>query len=100
MLFNTPQPDVKTRFERGFEMKHSKQITKLKEAVEISVGKTGFGERMAQFDIDVEGKTWNCYAVSISHRDILCYCDQGIATFLVDSYGERHVPELFDWSIE
>ena len=75
-----------------------KQITSLKQAVEISVGKKGFGERAAQFDIEVDNKTWTVYTVSISNRDVLCYCDQGTATFLVDSYGSRHAAELFDWS--
>jgi len=78
----------------------NKRITSLKQAIDISVGTNGFGERNAQFDIEVENETWTCYAVAISHRDILCYCDQGTATLLVDSYGERHLAELFDWNIE
>lgn len=73
------------------------KINKLLDAVELSLdGKTS-GEIDAKFNIEVERETWNCYAVSISHRDVLCYCDKGTATFLVDSYGDLNTHELFDW---
>lgn len=48
-------------------------------------------------DLSVNGETWKAYGAEVSHRDILFYCDKGTATFLVDSYGDRHVTELFDW---
>lgn len=77
-----------------------KTITKLIQAVDLSVdGKTS-GERKAKFNIEVEKETWKCYEVSISHRDILCYCDKGVATFVVDTYGDLNTHELFDWEKE
>lgn len=75
-------------------------VTKLKQAVDLSLDGKTEGEIDADFIIDVDGMTWNVYTVSISHRDILCYCDKGTATFLVDSYGDRHVPELFGWCLD
>lgn len=74
------------------------KILSLKQAVDLSIDGKTTGEKNARFEIEVEGKTWSVYTVSISHRDILCYCNQGCATFLVDSYGDRNVAELFDWS--
>ena len=47
--------------------------------------------------IDVDGETWTAYGAEVSHRDILLFCKQGTATFVVDSYGDRNVVELFDW---
>lgn len=79
-------------------MKQAKQITELNQAIELSVSSKRIGEQDAGFKIEVDGQTWDCYTVSISHRDVLCYCEQGTATFLVDSYGDRNVAELFDWN--
>ena len=47
--------------------------------------------------IKVGDKIWNAYECSVAHRDILCFCEEGTCTFLVDSYGNRTVAELFDW---
>lgn len=48
-------------------------------------------------ELSVNGQTWKAYGAEVSHRDILFYCDKGTVTFLVDSYGDRHVTELFDY---
>ncbi len=47
--------------------------------------------------LEIDGKTWRAYEVSISYRDLLFTCEEGIVTYLVDSYGERHTAELYDW---
>ena len=47
--------------------------------------------------IQVNNETWDAYAAAVSHRDILFYCKQGTATYLVDSYGDKNTVELFDW---
>ncbi len=76
-----------------------KTIISLKQAIDLSLdGKTS-GEIDAKFNIEVENKMWSVYTVSISHRDILCYCDEGAATLLIDSYGDRNTAELFDWEV-
>lgn len=49
-------------------------------------------------DIQVSGETWHAYGAEVSDRDILLFCDKGTATYLVDSYGDKHTTELFDWS--
>lgn len=54
-------------------------------------------ELLADFKIEVEGKFWTCYTVAVSYRELTCYCNEGTATYFVDSYGDRHVMELFDW---
>lgn len=77
-----------------------KPIKSLSQAIESSIDGKTFGEVDADFKIDIQGELWTCYAVSIADRDILAYCDKGTATLLVDSYGDKHTAELFDWSVE
>ncbi len=50
--------------------------------------------------IEVENETWTAYAASVTNRDILLLTDKGTCTFLIDSYGDRHVAELYDWDRE
>ncbi len=57
-------------------------------------------EYSADFKVYVDGHYWNCYTVNISERDILCFCDEGTATFLVDTYGDRNTVELYDWEYD
>lgn len=47
--------------------------------------------------IEVDGKTWNAYGAEVCCREIMFFCKEGIATFVVDSYGDRHTTELFNW---
>lgn len=69
--------------------------------VEKSLKVTGASYALeCDFEIEVNGEQWHVYDSSVSHRDILLYCDQGTVTFLVDSYGNRHVTELFTWENE
>lgn len=74
-----------------------KNVNSLKEAIDLSLKPKNAGAMPANFSIEVENDTWDIYEVSISHRDILCLSDKGVATFLVDTYGNRSVAELFDW---
>ena len=69
----------------------------LDQAIQASIEDETVGEQDASFTINVEGETWKCYTVGISYRDLLCYCDKGIATLLVDSIGDKHTFELFHW---
>lgn len=77
-----------------------KRIKSLKQAVDMSIDGAILGEIDADFKIDVQSETWSCYTVSICYRDIFAYCDKGTATLLVDSYGDKHVAELFNWEKE
>lgn len=77
-------------------------IRSLAQAVEVSLKARDSVELGAKFDIQVEGAKWSVYTVAIAERDILCYCDKGTATFVVDTYGvgtinARHTVELYDW---
>lgn len=49
--------------------------------------------------IEIDGQTWNAYGAEVAHRDILFFCKEGTATFVVDSYGDRHTIELTDWEV-
>lgn len=48
--------------------------------------------------LQVDGETWEAYGAEVCDRDILFFCKQGTATYLVDTYGDRHTTELFDWT--
>jgi hypothetical protein len=52
------------------------------------------------FKIQVEGEVCDVYEASVSYRDILLLTDKGTVTYFVDSYGDRHVVELFDWDFD
>lgn len=72
-------------------------IKSLSEAVELSLKVKRQVEKSCDFSILVQGENWRVYDLSIVSREIFCFCDKGTATFLVDSYGQRSVVELFDW---
>lgn len=72
-------------------------IKNLSEAVELSLKVKNQIEKSCDFSILVQDETWKVYDLSIVSREILCFCDKGTATFLVDSYGQRSVVELYDW---
>lgn len=74
-----------------------KKVNTLKEAIDLSLKPKNAGHICANFSIIVENDTWDIYEVSVSNREILCFSDKGTATFLVDTYGQRSVAELFDW---
>lgn len=72
-------------------------IKNLSDAVELSLKVKRQVQKSCDFSILVQNETWKVYDLSIVSREILCFCDKGTATFLVDSYGQRTVVELFDW---
>jgi len=59
------------------------------------------GTKPRSFDVNmtvqVDDETWCAYSAEVAHRDILFYCKEGTATFLVDTYGDRHTVECWDW---
>lgn len=75
------------------------KVNSLNQAIFYSVHSDCDGSEIdADFEISVNGETWKCYTVAISHRDILCYCNEGTASFAVDTYhGSRDIAELVDW---
>lgn len=72
-------------------------IKTLKQAIDLSVLNSDQGEIDADLKIKVNGETWDCYTVHVNQREFLCYCNQGTASFVVDSYGDRNTCELLDW---
>jgi len=63
----------------------------------LSTTVKGTKEIDVNMTLDINGQRWKAYQVYVAHRDLLFLCDKGTATYLVDSYGERHTAELFDW---
>jgi diaminopimelate decarboxylase len=75
-------------------------IKTLSQAIDLSLKAKSSREIDTNLKIEIEGQLWTAYTVAISYRDILFYCDKGTATFLVDSYGDKNVAELFDWEFQ
>jgi hypothetical protein len=57
-------------------------------------------EHSASLSIEVEGKSWKCYTVAVGYREFTCYCDEGVASYVVDTYGDRSTCELIDWEVD
>ena len=72
-------------------------IKSLRQAVELSIDFKDSKELDAAMPIVVNGERWNCYTIAMGHREFTCYCTEGTATFVVDTYGDRYIVELFDW---
>lgn len=72
-------------------------VKNLSECVLKSLKAKNTRELNAKFSVEVEGRQWSCYTVAISNREFTLYCNEGTATFLVDSYGDKNTCELFDW---
>ena len=68
--------------------------------IDTAVNSSEQREFNVTLEVKIEGETWKAYTAYVSHRDILLFCDKGTATYLVDSYGDRHIAELFDWNRE
>ena len=47
--------------------------------------------------LSVNGEYWKAYSVSVSHRDLLFYTDQGAVTYLIDSYPHGDFAVLHDY---
>lgn len=52
------------------------------------------------FQVTTPAGIFHAYHASIVHRDILLYTDKGTVTYLVDSYGDKHTCELYDWGLD
>ncbi len=50
--------------------------------------------------LSVNGEYWKAYSVSVSHRDLLFYTDQGTVTYLIDSYPHGDYAVLHDYERE
>jgi len=48
---------------------------------------------------DPSFKPWESYSVSVSNRDLVFYCTEGIIQYLVDIYNGKPVAVLHDYSI-
>jgi hypothetical protein len=75
-------------------------IDTIEQAIDLSLTADKSKEYEAKFDLEINKNKWSCYAVSIANRDLLCFCDKGTATMLVDTYGDRTTCELYDWNEE
>ena len=47
--------------------------------------------------LSVNGEYWKAYSVSVSHRDLLFFTDQGTVTYLIDSYPHGDYAVLHDY---
>ena len=59
-----------------------------------------FNDLTVDFLIEVAGEKWRAHDASVAYRDVLLFCDKGVATFLVDRYDDKNTYELFDWETD
>ena len=66
------------------------------ELVELSVKHKGQNKYLACDIILIDDeKEYKAHEVSICNRDLLFFTDKGTLNYVIDSYGDRHVAELF-----
>ena len=75
-------------------------LKSLNDCIEKSIRGKCTIEHDASFLTEVNGENWDCYTAAIGYREFTLYCNQGTATFFVDSYGDRNTCELIDWELE
>jgi len=79
----------------------NKVFNNFKDIVDASVEhNTSQDYEVTSIELDVDGHVVRPYSCVITHRDIFFYFPGGNATYLVDSYGDRNVAELFDWEFD
>ena len=69
----------------------------LNKLVEMSVTIQDPLNVVCEIPLNIEGETWLAYECDVSYRDLLFHCDKGVVTYLVDSYGDKHIAVLHDW---
>lgn len=73
-------------------------IKDLETCIKLSLKANESKEYTCNVDLVIEGNIWKAHTVTISHRDIMFYCNEGDVTYLVDSYGDKHLAVLHDWN--
>jgi hypothetical protein len=68
--------------------------------VDLSLTATKTREHDCNFKIEINGKKYKCYSASVSNREISLNCEGAFASYVVDSYGDRHLAELFNYELE
>ena len=46
--------------------------------------------------LSVEGEKFHAYEVSVSNCDLLFFCDKGTLNYVIDTYGDKVVIELYN----
>lgn len=77
-----------------------KTIKNFSSLVDLSLTADKTREIDCNFKIEINGTKYKCYSASVSNRDISLNCEGAFASYVVDSYGDRHTAELFHWEIE
>lgn len=72
-------------------------ITNIKQCIEKSLVAKGPRELKAKLQVTVDNQVWNAYTVAMNHREFTLFCEEGTATYVVDTYGDKSTCELFDW---
>lgn len=74
------------------------QITTMLELIQKAKGHNAESEEIdCDITLSVNGEYWEAYSVSVSHRDLLFYTDQGTVTYLIDSYSHGDYAVLHDY---
>ena len=73
----------------------------VKTMLELIQKAKGYNAESEEIDCDitlsVNGEYWKACSVSVAHRELLFYTDQGAVTYLIDSYPHGDYAVLHDW---
>ncbi len=72
----------------------------IEEIIELSLIDGDSVEVLCDVKLEVNGKEYVADHVSICHRDLMFFTEHGTITCLVDSYGDRHSFEIFDYDLD
>lgn len=75
-----------------------KQITTMLTLIQKAKNHNAESEELdCDITLSVNGEYWKAYSVSVSYRDLFFCTDQGIVTYLIDSYSHGDCAVLYDW---
>ena len=47
--------------------------------------------------LEVDGEQWHAYGAEVSYREIMFYCKEGVASYDVNTIGNKTTAVLLDW---
>ena len=75
-----------------------KQIKTMLELIQKAKHHNAESEELdCDITLSVNGEHWTAHSVSVAHRDLLFYTDQGTVTYLIDSYPHGDYAALYDY---
>lgn len=80
---------------------HEPKENNLDALIDLAIKTQGNTERdCTGLILNANGNEYKPYSVSITHRDLLFFCDNATLNYLVDTYGDRNTIELLNIELD